>query len=223
MSNLFLFVVIIAMGVYLYRIYQRDAAGIRNDRGGLLDSCINLLENPIIQQVGAGFPKLSGLYKGHEITLELMADTLAVRKVPPLWLLVTVKGRQAISGTLDMIVRPQNNEFYSPAWQWEGQLAIPASWPQHAIIKYQSAPVPLGALIPLVPPLFADEHMKELLILPNSLRLTYLAKQAQRGEYMVMRNSVFDATPLEPQAVACLIEQAINLRTTMELSHESNL
>lgn len=219
MSNILLIIVLIAMAVYLYRSYQKDKNTITQNRSRLLDDCLNLLAAPDMQQHGLEFPKLNGLYEGHNISLELLVDTLAVRKVPPLWLTVTVKGKQSISGSLDIIVRPQNSEFYSPSWQWDGNLQAPDHWPAHSSIKYQQEPASLDVLGQFVPDLFKDEHMKELLVMPQFVRLTYLAKQADRGEYMIMRNSVFESTPIDKTIVEQLIKQAIAIRQALETEH----
>jgi hypothetical protein len=113
-------------------------------------------------------------------------------------------------------VRPANNEFYSPSWQWDGNLIIPTNWPQHAIIKYLHKPIDKGILEHHVPTLFEDNMMKELLIMPDFVRLTYMAKQADRGEYLIMRNAVYSETPIEKTLVETLLKQAIAIRQTIE-------
>ena len=173
-----------------------------------------------MEKTSSDFPRLTGYYAGSLITLELILDTLAVRKVPPLWLIVEVEGKHQINGSLDVVVRPQNNEFYSPAWQWEGNLKTPENWPKHSIIKYQLEPASVDVLSRYVPAMFADEHMKELLVLPNKLRITYLAKQAARSEYMMLRNALFDATPIDKMQVEQLIKKVIEIRQNLEV--ESN-
>jgi hypothetical protein len=67
-----------------------------------------------------------------------------------------------------------------------------------------------------VPALFADLKMKELLVMPEFVRLTYMAKQADRGEYLIMRNAVYSETPIEKAIVENLIKQAIEIRQTIE-------
>ncbi len=119
-------------------------------------------------------------------------------------------------GTLDMIVRLANNEFYSPSWQWDGNLTIPENWPQHALIKFKEQAVDLALLAPYVPALFADVRMKELLITPSMVSLTYMIKQADRGEYLIMRNAVYEDAPISKDLVELLLKQAIVIRQCME-------
>ena len=216
MANTLLILVVIVMCVYLYKLYQQDRAKTMHDKLHMFDECVSLLQAPQLSAKGLDFPKLHGQYVGFDVSLELVADTLAVRKVPPLWLLVTIKGHNEIKGCLDIIVRPQNNEFYSPAWQWAGHLQTPDNWPAHSMIKYQDEPADVAILNKFVPVLFNDEKTKELLVMPRLLRITYMAKQAERGEYMLMRNSIFDAMPIEKTLVQSIITNAINIRRALE-------
>ena len=216
MANTLLILVIIAMCVYLYKRYQQDRAKTMHDKSHIFDECISLLQAPQLSENGVDFPKLRGMYEGFDVSLELVTDTLAVRKVPPLWLLVSIKSRHEIKGYLDIIVRPQNNEFYSPAWQWAGHLQTPNNWPAHSMIKYQDEPADVAILNQFVPALFNDEKTKELLVMPGLLRITYMAKQAERGEYMLMRNSIFDAMPIEKMLVQSIITKAIHIRQALE-------
>ena len=68
----------------------------------------------------------------------------------------------------------------------------------------------------IVPKLFSDLKMKELLVMPEFVRLTYMAKQADRGEYLIMRNAIYDNTPIDKNTVEVLIKQAIEIRQTLE-------
>ncbi len=216
MTSITLLLVILVMGICLYQLYQRDHTKTIQAKLHLFDDCMDLLQEAKLSPQGLDFPKLRGQHGGYDVLLELLPDTLAVRKVPPLWLLVTIKAKTLTKGSLDVIVRPQNNEFYSPAWQWAGHLQAPDNWPAHSMIKYQDEPAAVEVLNKFVPLLFADERTKELLVMPSMLRITYMAKQAERGEYMLMRNSIFDAMPIEKELVRRLIADAVQIRTALE-------
>jgi hypothetical protein len=214
------FVLIIAllllMIVLMVGKYQRDVKRKALARSTVFNDCIGLLQNVQISQDKANLPVLQGSYSGYKVALSVVEDTLGWRKLPPLWLLIKISANKPSVGSMDLIVRPANNEFYSPSWQWDGNLSIPANWPQHAIIKYLHKPIDMRLLEHYVPNLFADEKMKELLIIPEFVRLTYMAKQADRGEYLIMRNAVYNETPIEKAIVETLIKQAIGIRQTLE-------
>ena len=205
-----------ALGWWMFGKYQRDAKHKVLARSGVFDECQTLLQNVQISQDKANLPVLQGSFGGYQVALSIVEDTIAWRKLPPLWLLVKVTANKTSVGSLDLIVRPANNEFYSPSWQWDGNLSIPPNWPQHAIIKYLHKPIDMRLLNHLIPRLFSDEKMKELLIMPEFLRLTYMAKQANRGEYLIMRNAVYSETPIDKKIVETLIKQAIEIRQTLE-------
>lgn len=205
-----------AMGLLMFGKYQRDAKRKVQARSTVFDDCIGLLQQVQISQDKANLPVLQGSYAGYKISLNIVEDTIAWRKLPPLWLLVKVSANKTIIGSLDMIMRPANNEFYSPSWQWDGNLTIPPSWPQHAIIKYQYQPIDMRLLEHIIPTLFSDLKMKELLIMPELVRLTYMVKQADRGEYLIMRNAVYSEMPIDKAIVESLIKQVIEIRQTLE-------
>jgi hypothetical protein len=205
-----------ALVLVLLSKYQRDAKRKTLARNTVFDDCISLLQQVQISQDKANLPMLHGTYSGYQVSLNIVEDTLGWRKLPPLWLLIKISANKPSQGSLDLIVRPANNEFYSPSWQWDGNLSIPTNWPQHAIIKYHQEPVNISLLAQQVPKLFADEKMKELLITPAMVRLTYMVKQADRGEYLIMRNAVYDAEPIDKDGVETLIKQAIEIRQTVE-------
>ena len=218
--NLMIVLLMLVMVALMVRRYRRDAWHRARSRDSVFDECEGLLQHVVFSHDRGGLPLLQGEYDGYRVSLGIVEDTVAWRKLPPLWLLVTVHGKVASEGSLDLIIRPANNEFYSPSWQWDGNLHLPTGWPQHAILKYRKRPADLEALNPFVPRLFSDDRMKELLVTPRLLRLTYMAKQANRGEYLIMRNAVYDAIPLERDLIESLLKKAVGLRRTVELAAE---
>ena len=204
------------LALLMFGKYQRDAKRRVLARSTVFDDCIGLLQQAQISQDKANLPVLNGQYAGYKISLNIVEDTLGWRKLPPLWLLVKVVANKPTIGSLDIIMRPANNEFYSPSWQWDGNLTIPTNWPQHAIIKYLHKPIDISLLQHIVPTLFSDLKMKELLIMPEFVRLTYMAKQADRGEYLIMRNAVYDNIPIDKKIVEVIIKQAIEIRQILE-------
>ena len=214
--NAVVIVLVAALGLLMFGKYQRDAKHKLLARSTVFNDCLDLLQQVQISQDKANLPVLYGNYCGYKIALSIVEDTIAWRKLPPLWLLVKVVTNKPAMGSLDLIVRPANNEFYSPSWQWDGNLTIPKNWPQHAIIKYLHKPINITLIEHLVPSLFSDLKMKELLIMPEFVRLTYMAKQADRGEYLIMRNAVYADTPIERSIVEGLIKQAITICQALE-------
>jgi hypothetical protein len=206
------------MVVLLYRGYHHAVRYKIDARSRIFDESLPLLTNVQKRLDKAKLPILEGDYDGYKVSMSIVEDTLGWRKVPPLWLLIKVEANVHGIGTLDYIVRPSNNEFYSPSWQWNENLAIPENWPQHAILKYQHQAVDLALIDSFIPQLFADANMKELLVMPSLTRLTYMVKQAERGEYLIMRNAIYENTPISNKTVEVLLKQAIAIRRDIEVS-----
>ncbi|MFT7413644.1 MAG: hypothetical protein ACI9FO_000295 [Methylophagaceae bacterium] len=130
--------------------------------------------------------------------------------------MVSIKANKKSKGSMDFIVRPQNIEFYSPGWHWDGLFKTPLNWPQYSIAKYQDTKASVSVLDKFVPDLFKDEKVKQLLVTPGSVRITYMAKQAIRGEYLLTRSAVFDDQAIASDDVKKIIEYAISIRKSIE-------
>ncbi len=206
---------VLFMGI-LGWMYFLNHRATRRGRSGLLDQCAALLDHPEISRNEAGYANLEGRYQGFAVRMMLEEDHLGVRKIPSLWLHLVVKGKASVAGTLDMLMRPQNTEFYSPSWDWHGQVTPLPGWPWHAIYRTRDEAPDLQKIDASVRRLFDDEKAKELLLMPQSIRLTYQAKQADRGEYLLLRAAAFDHDPLSQDAVRELLDQAVGIRQSLE-------
>ena len=67
---------------------------------------------------------------------------------------------------------------------------------------------------------FDDVRTKELLVTPRGLRLVYQASQAERAEYLVLRQAKFAAIGLDVALVSNLLDRLIALAA--DLDHDSN-
>src|SRR6476620_2903131 len=90
----------------LVMLYRRDRARLRAQRAQFFDRCLDLFQSYRITQEGPTYPLLSRSYRGHEIRLEPVIDNMAWRKVPVLWLRVTVLQPNPFKSILDLLVRP---------------------------------------------------------------------------------------------------------------------
>ena len=193
--------------------HRRTMAG----RTGLLDACKPLLRSAMPGRNEAGYATLEGVYEGYRVRLTLEEDHLAMRKIPSLWLHLLIESDMpGTAGTLGMLVRPQNTEFYSPSWDWEEAVAPPAGWPSHAIYRTRGVLPDIARIDARVKQLFDDEKTKELIVTPQRIRLTYQAKQAERGDYLLLRSATFDHDPVSSETVHALLRHGIGLRRDLE-------
>lgn len=204
--------VLALMVVTLAYIHWRGRQAIRKERGAMFDGCLGLFQSYRVSQDGVYFPVLKGRYRGYEVKIEPVVDHLAVRKLPSLWLLVSVRGNVRYAGVLDFLVRPLNVEFFSPSAALESRLPVPPAWPQNAWLRTDS-PEEMPPLERIEPHIlfFQDPRAKELLVTPGGVRLVYQAKEGERTYYRVLRHVKFPEAALSPELVRGLMDRAIAL------------
>ena len=196
--------------VALWLIYKRDRSRTKLARAAYFDDCRSLFEDCRIVQEGTDFPVLDGRHRGHRFRLEPIVDHMAVRKLPSLWLRVSLIDDLPVPGVVDFLARPQNTEFYSPSASLPVSLRIPPEWPQHAALRtdLEDRSLAVALLAPHIH-IFSDPRAKELLVAPRGVRLVYQASQGERAYYMVLRQPEFGEPRLPAALARQLLEQAI--------------
>lgn len=201
--------VLVAGLAWLYRAERRRIGAARR---ALFDDCLDLVQDPTLSQDDVDFPVLTGGYRGHRVRLQLLADHVVVRKVPSLWLLATVYDELPMRSVVDLLARPQNTEFYSPAAVLDVELPLPLGWPRHATLRTDDPDgMPPLAVLNSHVGMFEDAKTKELLVSPRGVRIVYQADQAKRANYMVLRQLVFERARLDPTLVARLLDRGAKL------------
>ncbi len=197
-------------------LHRRDLRTRCAQRGRLFSACLDLFQACRVVQDGPAYPVLTGRYRGHEVRLEPVVDHIAWRKIPSLWLKATVLAPGA-SGVLDLIMRPQGVEFYSPSGDLEHRMRPPAGFPAEAVIctdDLQAMP-DLEAVRPHLH-LFEDPQMKELLITPLGVRLVRQLCQADRARYLVLRQAEFPETVIAPAQARALLDAALGIWASVQ-------
>ncbi|MET1025591.1 MAG: hypothetical protein ABWY00_00380, partial [Dongiaceae bacterium] len=151
-------------------IYRRDRRRLKARRGALFAQCLDLLDAPQLRQDDLNYPVLTGRYRGHAVHLDAIIDHIAFRKVPSLWLRVSLLAPLPGMATLDILMRAQNVEFFSPSDQLPHRLDTPVGWPTEAMIR-TDAPDRLPPAELLTPHLafFQRPQAKEILITPKGV------------------------------------------------------
>lgn len=215
--TLLVLVLIVPFAMLVWRDQSRHRDTIRGQRRAMWDRCLVLFEQVEVSQDDVNFPVLKGFYNGRRVTLEPIADHIAYRKLPQLWLHATIYTRLPVRGTFDYLVRPENIEFYSSVWSLPVTVPIPESWPQHALLRTDAdARMPSLELISPHMKMFDDTKLKELVITPNGARTVYQLNQGQRAHYAVFRGPQFDALQVGPETVETLLGQTLALVADLE-------
>ncbi|HWA45128.1 MAG TPA: hypothetical protein VHA10_18045 [Hypericibacter adhaerens] len=195
----------------LIAMHRRHRARVKAERGALFAEALQVLDSYRIEQDDVDFPVLRGRYRGFEIRLEPVVDHVAVRKLPSLWLLATVKAELPQTATLDLLARPLNTEFYSPSGLMEHRLKAPPDCATDLRVSADRLEgLPSDGVVSRQVPLFQDSKMKELVMSPRGVRLVYQLAEAERPHYLVLRQAEFGEPPrLDPALLRRLLDRAI--------------
>jgi hypothetical protein len=206
----------VLMLVALHYIQRRDRQKVQAQRASLFDACAPLFSECHLGQQGVGYPRLEGCYRGRRFQLELIYEALTFRKLPVLWLSVTLMEPTRSQGVVDLMVRPQNTEYFSPFWDLPVSFDLPEEAPAHALLRGDDpAALPPWPILQPHLDFFVDEYAKELLVTPRGVRLVRLAAQAERSRYQILRHGHFEQPALSADAVQPLLERLLALHSSL--------
>lgn len=204
----------IPAAVALVRTWRREQRRARAWRAELLADALDLIERPELRQDGLDYPVLRGRWRGLAVELKPIADTAALRKLPSLWLQVTLAAPTGASGIADVLLRPLGVEYWSPASNLPVSVPTPACLPETAQIRLDHEDA--ACLLPLVAAhaaLLARPATKELLITPKGVRLVVQLAEAERGSYLLFREARF---PIRRLGRAALEEMLVATARILE-------
>lgn len=195
-------------------IHANDARRERSHRGGALAGLRGVLDAERLAHTPDGFPVLTGRHRGHPAEFRLLADTIQVRKLPVLWLLMTLRRPLPLPGTLDLVLRATSSDFYSPHHDLPETLQPSAGWHEHLTVRSDNAAGTrawLDRLEPAMDRLRSDDRVKEILLTPKGVRLVWRACESERGHYLLTRQPRFHFGALTTHAGRYLLGWADDL------------
>jgi len=161
----------------------------------------------------AGYPRLTGFYRGLPIALRFEKDSLNFRKLPVLWLLVTIMGPLPVKGRFDMMMRPRGIEPFSGFSELPVQVTPPHGFPEDCAIRIDApGHLPDEKLLRRHLALFQDARVKELVIARTGLRLTWMAEEAHRTRYLMFRDSDMGSAAIPAATVTALLDKLVAIR-----------
>lgn len=191
----------------LVGMYRRNRRALADLRGAIYEPAYALFDSYRVTRSGIAYPELDGVYRGHRFHIDAIVDTLAFRKLPVLWLRVSLLAPLPGAATLDILVRAHNVEFYSPSADLPHRLEPRPGWPAHAMVRAgEAGALPDLAVLDRHIALFEEPQAKELLITAKGVRLVRLLDQARRAEYLVLRQAEFES----PQVTEALLRELMD-------------
>ncbi|MBK8441767.1 MAG: hypothetical protein IPL38_20475 [Rhodobacter sp.] len=202
-----------ALALWLAFRLARATRDRRLARAAYFDALRPLFDGGDLHLQPTGFPRLTGRRGGLAFDLQALPDSLTFRKLPALWVMVSLPQPLPIQATLDIMARPSGQEPFSHFANLPQSLPCPAFLPDGMAIRSDNAAaVPPESVIAAHAGLLADPRVKELLISPKGLRLVILAEEAERGRYLIFRDAEMGMTPLPPARVEPLLSALTALR-----------
>ena len=197
---------------------RRAACGARRLAGARTGPPISsrlrpLLAEPRTRLEPSGFPRLAGRYSGHAVDVQAVPDALTFRKLPALWLLVTLTEPQPLAGETRIMVRPSGLEPFStfaPAAHRDRAAAGLSRALRRA--DDRAGPSAARPVWPALAPLLEDPALKEIVLSPAGLRLVRLAEEAPKGAYLLFREADLGRTPVSAAVVQRMLETLTSSR-----------
>jgi hypothetical protein len=208
----------------LLRKYRRDRERRRQAALSFYSQATSVIEDGVFQDTGStGLPRLVGHYRGLPVQILPVIDTLPVRRLPALWLLVTVQSALPVSARFDLMMRPTAATTFSNFDLLTVTVPRPAGFPEDSVLRTEDAEHMLAPHV--VRPhldVFEDPHAKELLITPNGVRIVWLLAEANRARYGVFREADFGDVILDPDLLRSLLDRLLTLRQSILDASHSN-
>lgn len=193
-------------------------AGVARSRAqaAYFEQAAGLLEAPALMPQPSGFPRLSGRWQDRPFQLKVLPDMLSFRKLPALWLMVTLPAPQPLPGEARIMARPSGQEDFSTFATLPLQAPLPAAFPDDTALRLSDpAAMPPAGLLARIAPLMADSQVKEVVLSPKGLRLTLLAEEAARAPYLLYREAELGLAPLALATARRAMERLITLERAL--------
>lgn len=187
-------------------------------------SCLApLFDEAEIRLQPTGFPRMTGRLGDLAFDLQALPDSLTFRKLPALWVMVSLPLPIPVAATLDVMARPSGQESFSHFASLAQSLPQSLFLPEGVAVRTDDASqVPPEEVLAAHADLFDDPDVKELLISPKGVRIVILAEEADRGRFLIYRDAEVGLDPLSPARIAPLLERLRSLRDNLNrLSKEA--
>jgi hypothetical protein len=197
------------------RRLSRASAARRAARAGFLAACATLLSDTRTRIEPDGFPRLAGTSGGARFDLRVVPDTLTTRKLPALWLLVTLTEPMPLPATWHLMLRPRGTETFSAIGGLPRILPPQPDLPEDSQLRTDSGGGPPPPALAEAVARLGEDRLKEVVLSPKGLRLTLLVEEAHRGRYLIFRDAEMGQEPLRPETLAPLLDALLDLRASL--------
>jgi hypothetical protein len=199
------------LGAAGYALHRRSLAAAA-ERAWMLQPCAGLLAEPVHGRDRTGYGRLAGRFQGVPVEIRIIPEALVFRRLPQLWLSVSVHRATGFAGTLDILRRVAGAEFYAPAADLPARYPVPPGWPGETLVRgsRRAGELLLRAGAPIAT-ILAEPRVKEVLLTPRGVRIVSQLCEGERGAYLLLRETRFPITQVDPERLQPLLAQAADL------------
>jgi hypothetical protein len=171
------------------------------------------------------YPVVTGrIADGRRVKVELIADTLVTRRLPQLWLRVTLYDTSPLRPTIGMLARPTGSEYYSLVHDMPQWMTPPVSTgPMLMRGDGTATPDQTKRVLRHFGALFADPAVKEAVISPRGLRIVRQAAQGERGAHLLLRQSRFSIATVPVADIGKAISMTTGLAEILSVTEPARV
>lgn len=193
--------VFVGLGAGLLVLLQAShVRKVKRERGALFDGVAHLFADAEVRQDGIDYPTLTGRYRGYPVKLEAVVDSLAFRKLPVLWLVVTHRRPLDVAAPLDILLGPTGTEFFSPNGDYRHDVVPDPAWPEHVrVASPDPGKAPPVSTLRQSAWFIADPSTKEVLVTGRGIRVVRRLAESDQALYRVTRRADLGPVELPPE------------------------
>lgn len=185
-------------------------------RHRLLDEAGAVLKTPRFGLSADHHPVVSGVLEdGTQVTLDVVTDTMVTRRLPQLWLRVTLQdGVPQVWPAIGVLARPTGSEYYSAVHGLNEWLTPPTT--QVPMLMRGSADARSDQWQPLrqgLAGLVADPRLKEAVVTPRMIRVVMQAAEGERSAHLLLRQARFAVDTVPQPTIRQALALAMELRS----------
>lgn len=220
MSKLITLLIALGLGLWLAQTLVhilRAARGRAASRATYFAAATTLLENTQRQIQPTGFARIAGRYEGLRFDLQAIPDTLSFRKLPALWVMVTLTEPQPVIAEAHIMARANGQESFSTHAQMPFAVGLPQSFPPDCTLRCTDpAALPAPQVMAILAPLFSDPTVKEAVLSPKGIRLVVLAEEGDRTNYLIFRDAELGRAPLASHRLHSMLNTLVDLHAAQK-------
>jgi hypothetical protein len=185
-------------------------------RHRLLDEAAAVLKTPRFGLSADHHHVVSGVLEdGTRVTLDVITDTMVTRRLPQLWLRVTLQdGVTQLWPAIGVLARPTGSEYYSAVHGLNEWLTPPMA--QVPLLMRGSADARDEQWQPLrqgLAGLVGDPRLKEAVVTPRMIRVVVQAAEGERSAHLLLRQARFAVDTVPERTIRQALDLATELRS----------